>query len=159
MCCIRFAAIDHIRPRLAAGRFQRLGNDESEGLRKHKAQKATVKLPQPIFPPIWTCKPFLPRYGVYLVVRKQSVDEESVNEDDGEGGHARDTERHPHRDALMDGIRILEGFVLEGERLMIRFDGVDDVESDDAGTVWQLVLAGAILGDFDRGSVTNMRIT
>lgn len=35
----------------------------------------------------------------------------------------------------MDGIGIMEGLVFEGERLVVGFNGVDDVESDYAGTV------------------------
>jgi hypothetical protein len=78
------------------------------------------------------------------VVRKQPIDEERVDGDDGEGEQAGDAEGGPNRDALVGGIGVLEGLVLQREVLVIRFGVVEDVENDDKDAAAGYVLARAI---------------
>lgn len=51
----------------------------------------------------------------------------------------------------MDGIGVLEGFVFEGEGLMVGFGRVEDVETDNTGTVLATGLAIGPINPFRLG--------
>jgi len=69
------------------------------------------------------------------VVGKQAIEEEGINDDEGEREGTGDAESVGDGDALVDGVGVLERDVGEGEVLMVGFDGVEDPEADDAGTM------------------------
>jgi hypothetical protein len=69
------------------------------------------------------------------MVRKQAIDEEGIDDDQDEREEAGDAEGILDGNALVDGVRVLEGVIAEGEVLVIWFKGVEDPEADDAGTV------------------------
>lgn len=69
-------------------------------------------------------------------MREEAIDEEGVNDDEGEREGTGDTKGVCDWDALVDGVGILEGVVLEGEVLVVGFNGVEDPEANHAGAEW-----------------------
>lgn len=71
-------------------------------------------------------------------MREQAIDEESIDDDQDEWEEAGDAEGILDGNALMDGVRVLEGDVAEGEVLVVRLQGVEDPEANDTDTVEEL---------------------
>lgn len=67
---------------------------------------------------------------------EDAIDEEGVDNDQDEGEGAGDAEGVGDWDALVDGVGVLQGVVLEGKVLVVGFEGVEDGEADHAGTGW-----------------------
>lgn len=68
-------------------------------------------------------------------MREQAIDEKGIDDDQDEREKAGDAEGILDGNALVDGVRVLEGDVAEREVLVVRFEGVEDPEADDTGTV------------------------
>jgi len=69
------------------------------------------------------------------VVGKEAIDEEGVDGDDHHGEAKGEREGLLDRHMFVFGVWILDGNVSQGEVLVVRFDRVKDVESNDEGTV------------------------
>lgn len=72
------------------------------------------------------------------MVREQAIDEKGIDDDQDEREKAGDAEGILDGNALVDGVRVLEGDVAEREVLVVRFEGVENPEADDTGTVDKL---------------------
>lgn len=132
----RLTPINNIRPRLSTRILQHLGNNKRQTLREQEAQNPTIHLPQTILPPPWPAQLALAGDRVLrLVVREEAIEEEGVDDYEDEGEEAGDGEGVGYGDAFVDGVGVLEGDVSEGEVLVVGFNGVEDEEADDAGTV------------------------
>lgn len=124
-------------------------------MRQEETQDTTVHFPKSVLPSVRASE--LPLAGIRilgLIVREQAIDEEGVDYNQGQGESAGDAEGVGDGDALVHGVGVLDGDVLEGEVLMVGFDGIDDPESDHAGT-------GTVSYEGCRcdGEVSYMRIT
>jgi hypothetical protein len=121
----RLAPIDQVRPGFAAGILEDLGDHKGQSLRQQQAQDSTIHLPQTVLPSPRAPQLALPRDWVLgLVVGEQPIDEESVDDDQDERESTGDAEGVVDGDALVYGVGILEGDILEGEVLVEGFDGV-----------------------------------
>lgn len=56
------------------------------------------------------------------MVGEQAIEEESIDDDKREREEAGDAEGVLNRDALVDGVGILEGDVVQRKVLVVRFD-------------------------------------
>lgn len=54
-------------------------------------------------------------------MREQAIDEKGIDDDQDEWEEAGDAEGILDGNALVDGVRVLEGDVAEGEVLVVRF--------------------------------------
>ena len=72
---------------------------------------------------------------MWLMVRKQAIDKQGVEDDDDEWESTGDAEGVRHGNAFMYGVRILDGDVIEGEVLVKGLDRVENREASNAGTV------------------------
>lgn len=78
----------------------------------------------------------LPRRRVlWLIVREQAINEQGVDDNESEWESTGDAEGIGHGDAFMDGVRILNGCVGEGEVLVERLNRVENREAGNAGPV------------------------
>lgn len=104
-------------------------------MRQEETQDTTVHFPKSVLPSVRASE--IPLAGVRilrLIVREQAIDEEGVDYNQGQGESAGDAEGVGDGDALVHGVGVLDGDVLEGEVLVVGFDGIDDPESDHTGT-------------------------
>lgn len=69
------------------------------------------------------------------MVREQAIDEESIDDYENEWEETGDAKGVLNRDALVDRIGILEGVVVEGEMLVVWFEGVEDEESNHTSAI------------------------
>lgn len=65
-------------------------------------------------------------------MREQTVNEQRIHRNYDEGGDAGDEQGCLNRNALVDGIRVLDGYVSQREMLVIGFDGIENVETNNA---------------------------
>lgn len=131
----RLAAINEIGSRLAARCLERLGDDKGNPLGKQQSQDTTIHLPETILPAPGPAQLALAGDRVLrLAVGEDAIDEEGVDDDQDEGECAGDAEGVGDWDALVDGVGVLQGIILQGKVLVVRFEGVEDGEADHAGT-------------------------
>lgn len=78
----------------------------------------------------------LPRRVQWLIVRKQAIDEQGVDDNKNQWENAGYAYGIGHRDPFMYGIRILDGDVVEGEVLVVGLDLVENGEAGNTGTVF-----------------------
>jgi hypothetical protein len=71
-------------------------------------------------------------------MREQTVNEQRINCDYDEGGNAGDEQGCLDRNALVDGIRVLDVYVSQREMLVIGFDGIENVETSNATAIVRL---------------------
>jgi hypothetical protein len=129
--------INKIGSGLAACILQRLGNDKSETLSQQKTQNTAIELPKSVLPAMRTSQLPLPRHRVlWLIVRKQAIDEQGVDDNEDQWETAGYAYGIGHGDAFMYGVRILDGDVVEGEVLVVRLNRVENGEAGNAGTVF-----------------------
>lgn len=104
-------------------------------MRQEETQDTAVHFPESVLPSVWTSQLPLARDRILrLIVREQAIDKEGVGYNQGQGECAGNAEGVGDGDALVYGVRILDGDVLEGEVLVVWFHGIEDPEADDTGT-------------------------
>lgn len=72
---------------------------------------------------------------MWLMVRKQAIDKQGVEDDENEWESTGDAEGVRHGNTFMYGVRILDGDVGEGEVLVEGLDRVENGEAGNAGTI------------------------
>lgn len=90
---------------------------------------------------------------------EQAIDEERVDDDQGEGKGSGDTEGVGDWNTFVDSVRVLKGVVLEGEVLVVRFEGIKNPKADYAGAEWSQFRFNAESGPAGEGCIAYIRIT
>lgn len=139
--------VHQIWPRLSNRILQRSRNGEGGTNAQSQAQNAAVQFPQPVFEPISSGQALDARasrnHG--RLVREQAIDDECVYANDGSwSGDDIDAEPDDGH-AFLDGERVVEGVVVEGEVLVERWDFVDNSEGSDQDTAGALGQLGTTL--------------
>jgi hypothetical protein len=74
-------------------------------------------------------------------MREQTVNEQRIHCNYGEGDNAGDEQGFLDRNALVDGIGILDGYVSQREMLVIGLDGIENVETRNASAIVRLSIS------------------
>lgn len=127
---LHVAPRNDVRSRLSNGILQRASDCKGSTNTEHKAEYTAIQLPKPILEPVASRESLQasPARGHGRLVREDAVYDHGVKGDDYQGAADGKDGSHGDGDALMLGEGIVEGPILEGERLVEGFDLVDDHE-------------------------------